>query len=209
MAHFTFRSLRSFFHRLLPLFLLSFGLFGIVACGGSDEAATDDAIEEMPEWMANTPQEENYIFGTASATSRNMQTAIDKAETQARGDIASQVETKFQSLTKQFQEEVGSGGNSEYLEQFTQAQKEVVNQVLNGTRSRDQKVVTEEGVYRAYILMEMPIGKASQELLSKLQQNEEMYTRFRQSQAFEELQKEVENYEQSQKQSSSSQDNPQ
>ncbi len=203
-----FRGLRTISHRFLPFVVLTFVVFGIVACGGSDEAATDDAIEEMPEWMANPPEESNYLFGTASATSRNMQTAIDKAETQARGNIASQVETKFQSLTKQFQEEVGTGGDSEYLEQFTQAQKEVVNQVLNGTTSRDRKVVTEEGVYRAYILMEMPIGKASQELLSKLQQNEEMYTRFRQSQAFEELEEEVEQYEESQQQSRSAQDNP-
>lgn len=208
MAHSNIRSLRTLFHRLLPLFTFVFLIFGLAACGGSDEAATDDAIDEMPSWMASPPEDPNYLFGTASATSRNMQTAIDKAETQARGNIASQVETKFQSLTKQFQEEVGTGEGSEYLEQFTQAQKEVVNQVLNGTTSRDRKVVTEDGVYRAYILMEMPIGKASQDLLSKLQQNEEMYTRFRQSQAFEELEEEVEDYEQYEQQNRAPQDNP-
>lgn len=199
--------MRTHVYRLLPLFTLVFLVFGLAACGGSDEAATDDAIEEMPEWMVNTPEDPNYIFGTASATSRNMQTAIDQAETQARGNIASQVETKFQSMTKQFQEEVGTGEDSEYLEQFTQAQKEVVNQVLTGTTTRDRKVVTEDGVYRSYILMEMPIGKASQELMSKLQQNEEMYTRFRQSQAFDELEEEVEQYEESQQQTPSAQGN--
>lgn len=169
------------------------------ACGSSSEmtdaGASEEAVENIPDWMVENPDDPNYLFGTATATSRSMQTAIDKAETSARGDIASELQTKFSGLTKQFQEEVGTGSESELLTQFTQAQKEVVSQVLNGAGVRAREVVTDRGIYRAYVLMEMPIGEAASKLMSRLQQNRDMYTRFRSSQAFEELEEEVRRYE--------------
>jgi ribosome-associated translation inhibitor RaiA len=187
--------------RLACSFALTLVLVLFVACGSSSETtdinpdASEEAIENMPDWMTNPPEDPNHLFATATSTSRSMQTAIDKAETSARGDIATSIQTKFSSLTKQFQEEVGTGSDSELLSQFTQAQKEVVSQVLNGSSVRERDVVTDQGIYRAYVLMEMPIGKAASELMSRLQQNQDMYTRFRSSQAFEELEKEVEKYE--------------
>ncbi|MFB6248024.1 MAG: LPP20 family lipoprotein [Salinibacter sp.] len=165
--------------------LLAGGL--VSACGGP--GAT---LDDMPDWMAEKPESEQYLFGTATAVSDGLQTALKKAETRARGDIASTVEVRFQGLTKDFQEEAGD----EYLEQFTQAQKEVVSQFLRGTQVRQQKVLEEDGRFRAYVLMEMPIGQASKQLLSKLKQNEALYTRFRASEAFQELQNAVEKYEQ-------------
>jgi len=161
----------------------------------TDAGASEEAVENIPDWMVENPDDPNYLFGTATATSRSMQTAIDKAETSARGDIASELQTKFSGLTKQFQEEVGTGSESELLTQFTQAQKEVVSQVLNGAGVRAREVVTDRGIYRAYVLMEMPIGEAASKLMSRLQQNRDMYTRFRSSQAFEELEEEVRRYE--------------
>lgn len=149
-------------------------------------------LDNMPEWMTEQPESEKYLLGTGAAVSEGLQTALEKAETRARGDIASTVEVRFQGLTKDFQEEV----SGDYLQQFVQAQKEVVNQFLRGTQARERKVLEEDDQYRAYVLMEMPIGQAGKQLLSKLQQDEALYTRFRASEAFEELQEAVKKYEQ-------------
>lgn len=163
-------------------------LTGIIsACGGPGATLND-----MPGWMAEKPESELYLFGTGTAVSDGLQTALEKAETRARGDIASTVEVRFQGLTKDFQEEV----DDEYLQQFTQAQKEVVSQFLRGTQARERTVMEEKGRYRAYVLMEMPIGQASAELMSKLRQNKELYSRFRSSEAFETLQEAIQEYEQ-------------
>ncbi len=171
------------------------------ACGSSKDAtdltprASDKTIEQAPDWFLETPEDPNYLFATATSTSRDMQVAVNKAQTTARGQIAEQLETKFEGLTKQFQEEVGVGDDSELLEQYTQAYKSVVSQVLHGSSTRERHITTEGGIYRAYVLMEMPIGEASQALMSQLEANRDMYTRFRASQTFEELQQEVERYE--------------
>jgi hypothetical protein len=53
-----------------------------------------------------------------------------------------------------------------------------------------------EGIhYRVYVLIEMPIGEANTALMAKIKANNNVYTRFRASEAFKELEEEVEKYE--------------
>ena len=53
----------------------------------------------------------------------------------------------------------------------------------------------EDGLYRAYVLMEVPIGEANKVLAAQIKANEHLYTRFRAAQGFKELAEEVERYE--------------
>lgn len=141
------------------------------------------------------PEDPNYLFAAATATSRDLQLAVNKAKTEARRDVASQMEVRIQGLTKKFDEEVGLGEDAELLASYKQATKEVISQTLNGARAREQSTSKEGTVWRACVLMELPIGAANAALASKIKANKAMYTRFRASQAFEELEEEVEKYE--------------
>lgn len=173
------------------------------ACGGKPTTLTptpQQTTASVPQWYARMPQDPNYIFATATATSRDLQTAVDKAEIDARNKIAQQIGTKLSGYQKRFKEEIGVADSSEYMETFTQAIKTVTSEVLNGSRAKEQDVRPEGQVYRAFVLMEMPIGPANAQLMQKIRQNQAMYTRFRASQAFAELDKEVEKYEESRKQ---------
>ncbi len=187
--------------RLLTTLLgITLSAFLLAACGGSKQAATSSASQESvsaaPDWYLNPPEDPDFTFGAATSTSRSMQLAIDKAATGARAEIASGLEAKFSSLERQFQEEIGSGEDTELLSQFTQARKTVVSQVLNGVTTRDREVITEQSLYRAFVLMEMPIGEAATKLMDQLKANDALYTRFRATQAHEDLEEEVERYEQ-------------
>ena len=67
--------------------------------------------------------------------------------------------------------------------------------MLIGSRVREQQVQPEGQIYRAYVLMEMPIGAVSEALLERIRGRENMYTRFRAAEAFSDLESEVENYQ--------------
>lgn len=162
--------------------------------------AQQQAALAVPGWYTKMPQDPNYLFASAAATSRDLQTAVDKAELDGRNKLAQQLEVKFSGLAKRFKEETGVADSSEFLESFTQSYKAVVSQVLNGSRAREQEVRPEGQIYRAFVLVEMPIGPANAQLMQKIRQNQAMYTRFRASQAFADLDKEVEKYEESKKQ---------
>ena len=166
----------------------------IAGCSSSSKLSETDT-GDIPSWYMNPPSDVNYLYSAVTATSKDMQLAVDKATTDARADIGRQIELKTQSLQKSFAEEVGTGEEPTLLQQFTAATKIVVNTSLTGSKVIKKELVQDGDNYRAYVLVQYPVGSASQELLKALKQNEELYTRFRSSQAHEELEEEVKKYE--------------
>ncbi len=177
-------------------------MFLVTACGGGSRIAdltpvpNSEILKRAPGWFTDVPQDPNYLFAAATATSTDMQLAINKAQTEGRNQLSQQMEIKFNGMQKRFQEEVGVGDGSEYLDQFTLAYRSVVSTVLHGSRISKQDLQQERQIWRSYVLMEMPIGEANQQLMAKIKANQNLYTRFRATEAFEELDDEIERFEQ-------------
>ena len=152
-------------------------------------------IRAMPGWYLKPPKDDHYVFGAATAVSQDLQIAIDKAQAEGRNLLAQQLEVKYGSLTKRFAEETGRSVDAQLLDMYTSVYKATVSQVLYGSRPRQQEVKPEGPVYRAYVLMELPTGEAAKRLMEQVKANEQMYTRFRASEAWKELDAEVLRYE--------------
>jgi len=150
---------------------------------------------EVPEWFQNVPQDPNFLFSAKTETSKDLQTAVDNATLNARTEIARQTEVKIEGLQKRFNEEVGLAEDSQLLRQFTDASKSVVSTSLSGSRVKQQRQFQNGSVWRAYVLVEYPIGAANEALVQAIKKNEQMYTRFRSAQTFQELENEVKKYE--------------
>ncbi len=174
-------------------------MIGIVGCGGSRGLQTADT-GNIPDWYSNPPRDPNYLYAANTQSSQDMQLAVDKATSAARADIGRQIELKIQGIQKRFTEETGTGSDAQLLQMFTQAEKTVVSTTLNGSRVKNQKINKDGSLWRAYILVEYPIGAANQALMDQLKKNEQAYTRFRASQTFKELDDEAKKYEEFKKQ---------
>ena len=161
----------------------------------SNKALQSASTGDVPDWYSTLPQDPNYLFAVASATSQDMQLAIDKAVVNARTEIARQTEVKVSSIQKRFDEEVGAADNAQLMQQFSQATKTVVSTSLTGSRVRSQKTAKDGTIWRGYVLVEYPIGAASQALLNQIKGNGQMYTEFKATQAYKELDDEVQKYE--------------
>jgi len=168
----------------------------LAGCGGGSKELSAVNTGEVPDWFVNVPQDPNYLFAVQTATSQDLQLAIDKAITGARAEIGRQVDTKIKALQKSFQEEVGMGEDAQLLSQFTSATKTVVSTSLSGSRVRQQKQVRDGNMWRSYVMVEYPIGAANQALVNQLKANQQMYTRFRASETFKELEEEADKYDQ-------------
>jgi predicted site-specific integrase-resolvase len=75
-----------------------------------------------------------------------------------------------------------------------------VSESLVGSRINKQEVKEKGGLYKAYVQMIMPLGEANRLLSEKIKNNQLLYQRFRASQAYQDLNKEVEKYEEWKKQ---------
>jgi len=168
----------------------------MVGCASSKKLDTPQKSKlKAPKWYIENPTDNNHLYGVATATSLDLQTAVDKAKQDGRVEIARQMDLRIAGLSKRFVEETGLDEDAELLGMFTQVSKSVVSDSLTGSRVADQEVMPEGGTYRAYVMMEMPIGEANAKFVEKIKSQQRLYTRFRATQAFEELDREVEEYE--------------
>ena len=165
----------------------------MLACS-SNRTVAEQTVKTIPKWYDTVPNNENFIYAATTNTSQDLQLAVDKSILDGRNQLAQLIEVQMSGIQKRFQEEVGLGEDSELLSQFTAAYKGVVVQTLSGSRPKEQEVIAEGEIYSAFVLMEMPIGAANQALMAKLRENQNLYTRFRSTQAFEDMEKQVEAY---------------
>jgi hypothetical protein len=179
---------------LVPLALLA-------ACRRGPNAAdltpppSRETVKNLPKWYLKPPKDDKFAFGSATAVSQDLQVSIDKAQAEARNVVAQQLEVKYGSLTKRFVEETGRNIDAQLLDEYVSTYKATVSQVLYGSRPREQTVRAEGPVYRAFVLVELPLGEASKRLMDQVRANEQMYTRFRATEAFKELDAEIKRYE--------------
>jgi hypothetical protein len=166
----------------------------LINCSSNKDMSQTDA-GDIPDWYLTPPEDPNYIFASKTATSQDMQLAIDKATTDARAEIGRTVELKLEGLQKRFDEEVGVRENATLLSQYTQATKTVVSTSLTGSQVKQNEIFKDGEIWRAYILVEYPIGAANDAFVQQIKKQEELYTRFRSSETFKELEDEVKKYE--------------
>ena len=178
----------------IALVLLAAGILA-AGCGGGPETMQSADTGDIPAWYTNVPQDSNYVYAVNTATSQDMQLAYDKATTGARAELGRQVELKVSGLQKRFEEETGTGQDAQLMQQFTQATKTVVSTTMSGSRVKEKSHLKDGNIYRAYVLAEYPLGAANAALLQAIKQNEQMYTRFRASQAYKDLDQEAKKYE--------------
>ncbi len=154
-------------------------------------------VDDIPAWFLNPPSDSDNLYAATTSSSTNLSMAFDTAEDAGRVDITSEIQTKVTAMFRRYRQEVGAGEDSE-LASFSEAiSQEVVSEVVRGIRRELGEVKREGSVtYRVYVLMKMPLRLAKETLVRKVKADGDMHLRFRASEAFKELEKEVEKYEQ-------------
>ena len=167
---------------------------------GSDLSpeASRKVLKNTPNWFMKTPSKEGFHYASATATSQDMQLAINKARLDAAQILASEVSSEMNGLSKRAQEETGLGPESNLIDQFSQTQEQVITTSLKDWTVSKKEVQEEKSnngrIYRAFVLVEWDEGAAQERLLQKIKENEELFTRIRATELFEEMEEKVESY---------------
>jgi len=123
--------------------------------------------------------------------SKSLELALNKAKTRGRVELAQMLETKIESLQKDFVEETGLPENAQILSQFSSTAQAITSQQIQGSAAKELKYEIIDGTVTAYALMELN----PKIVVNQLAKEEELYTRFRATKAFESLDKEIKEYE--------------
>lgn len=165
-------------------------VFIVQACSPSPQRAANTQLDNLPHFITNPPQDtDEYLYATGSAISSRRNVAQQQAFIQARAEMAQKLSVKVESLQKLFEEEVTSGDRANYSAAFTSASQLIASQELTGAGQHEVAFqAMPDGRIEAFVLARMPVGAARSALENALSREEEMYVRFKESKAFEELQ---------------------
>ena len=161
---------------------------------------TRKSVSNIPDWYLNTPSESGYRFETGSATSQDLQLAVNKASLDAQTRLAATIESEMEGYTKRVQKETGLGAESNLLDRYSQTQGQVVATALKDYTVDKKEVIEEKSsgkyIFRSYVLIKWDEGAANKRLLDQLKADKEIYDAIRESELVEVMENKVEAYRQ-------------
>tara|TARA_Y100000590_G_C15459934_1_gene916073 strand:- start:138 stop:725 length:588 start_codon:yes stop_codon:yes gene_type:complete len=153
-------------------------------------------IKNTPEWFLQLPSEDGFRFSTATATSRDMQLAIDKAELDAANKLAGRMNSVMDAYIKRVREENSLDDTSEILDRFSKVQDQVISTSLEGYDVVKKDLQNEGDIWRSYVLIKWDEGAADKKLLAQIKRDKELYDAIRASELVDEMEEKVEQYRQ-------------
>jgi len=147
-------------------------VFTVAACSGPPKPGTPEyaaqlhefqvektksAAEQAPEWYLNPPKTDGYIYAAGTATSSDLQFAVDKAILNAKYQLADQMNGKVSGKQKDFITETAGGQASSTAERATSNM--VADIALPAYQVLQRKVVPADTQFRSYVLLQFAVAR--------------------------------------------------
>ena len=155
----------------------------------------EQTVSVVPDWFRELPEHDKNIYSAGTATAPDIQLAIDVATLNAKTVLADRINGKLDSMTKSFVAKIGSDDlDTSVLTEIEKTSKNVIASVDVAGYNLDEMDIIKDGVqYRAYVLLAYNNEEATKVLMNRLRKDRMVYSRLRSTEAWKELENEVEN----------------
>jgi len=151
-----------------------------------------DAAADLPSWYLSPPTDDTAIYAPGTSISGDLQMAVDKAVMSAKRAVADRVNSRLSSKMKEFLSESGAAEDGKVLTETERVTSNLITEVnLSGYDIVQKKVVPAGATFRAYVLVQYPLGSANRILVDQIRKNDLLESRVRASKAFQELEKDI------------------
>ena len=117
---------------------------------------SEDNISDLPDFVLNPPVTDNSLYGVGYAKMSKLSLAKTVAATNARADIARQIETVVQASVTDYTQEAGVGDSTQVISYVESITREITDQKLNGARPVRYEQDVDGGLW---VLMELPVSE--------------------------------------------------
>jgi hypothetical protein len=164
----------------------------LTACSGGKASKYKMKAVFQPDWFSiQNNSEYVYTYGQAEKVSQNA--SEQAAYANAMQEAAQYVEAHVQSMIKNYTEEAGVE-DPQVLALTSSVARVVANAKFNGTQiAKRETFVTENGRYKTFIRVSIPKNEVNRNLRNQIKNEEALYNQFKASQAFQELDKVLDN----------------
>jgi len=156
-------------------------------------AKVERAVSLIPSWYKKMPEKKGSIFTVGSATAPDLQLAVDIATLNGKVVLADRINGKLKAMTKSWMAKFGqSDVDTRVMSEIEKVAKNVIANVDVAGYSPVKTDVTAAGTqYRAFVLLEYSDKEASKIIFNRLRKDRLVYSRLRSTEAWKELDKEV------------------
>jgi hypothetical protein len=142
----------------------------------------------VPDWYDNPPESTpDMLYVTGSGESANFEFSRDKARLSAARMLCHQLNGEINSMTKQFQQEVGK----RFIEKTQTVTKKVCTDTnLTGYTQAKITTVKSDGQFQTFVMLKYPVGKNNFLLEEQLSQRVQRDSAMAERQAYIDLEKE-------------------
>ena len=147
------------------LIVAALAAFLMIGCSSTPQEKSASALVEMQMKKTDLIKNQHIPAGLGIGISKDEQIAMEKADQNARVDLAKEIDAQTKALIKNFKEDV----NDQVVEHFQSTSKTVVNTHMSGATLTDVQVeTTEDGHFKIYGIMTLDADLVA-ELIKSLQ----------------------------------------
>ena len=183
---------------------------GLVGCGATEPtpfpetamskykaAKVEAALSVVPDWYKKMPEKEGSIFTIGTATAPDLQLAVDIATLNAKVVLADRINGRLKAMTKSWIAKLGqSDVDATVMTEIEKVAKNVIANVdVAGYNPIMIDVFPSGTQYRAFVLLEYSDKEAYKIIMNRMRKDRMVYSRLRSTQAWKELEREVEKSE--------------
>ena len=156
-------------------------------------AKVKSATSQIPEWFKVLPKEDNIIYTVGSASSPDLQLAVDMATLNAKYTLADRINGKLDAMMKTFTSKIGSDDiDSSVLSEVEKVSKNVIASVdVAGYNPKEVEVQASGTQYRAFVLLEYSDEEARKIIINRLRKDQMVYSKLKSTNAWKELENSV------------------
>ena len=152
------------------------------------------AVKQVPSWFEKLPNKDNIIYSVGSSSSPDLQLSVDLATLNAKYTLADRINGKLDGMMKSFMSRLGQD-NDVTASTITEVDKVIKNVIASvdvaGYNPTKVKVYPNGTQYRAFVLLEYSDKEARKIIMNRLMKDRMVYSKIKSTNAFKELEKEV------------------
>lgn len=172
----------------LLICILALGML-LASCGGGNKNQGSPQIvkEYTPDWYGQA-EDPTYLWAYGQSEKSTKTLAFDTAKARAMQDAGQFVKTKVEAMTKVFEEEVGAGDDSSVHALSSNVIRTLTRADFEGAYVSKQEIISKpNNKYEAFVQYSIPKESINKSTLDAIKNEKELYERFRASQAFQDL----------------------
>ena len=161
----------------------------------------ETAVSQIPKWYLEIPKDKENVYSTGTATAPDLQLAVDIATMNAKTTLADRINGKLNSMMKTFIAKVGQDDlDSEVLTEVEKVSKNLIAEVdVAGYVPTTVKVYPSGTQFRAFVLLTYSEKEARKVIVNRMRKNRLAYSKLKATDAWKELEDEVEKSKQDEK----------